>query len=151
MSRTSTKEKSKTPSQFNIGHVASFVAKLRNKATAMRIPILMGPYGPTLLFDSEGTPINNMNNAKRHACSMCILGWIRYLKEDWSKRSTGKKEKRLKKATGHTMDAREIKILIEIDSFESGSHDFDDGLSGGNDNTNHTKAPNDSNYFEGDD
>ena len=59
MSHNSTKEKSKTPSLFNIGHVASFIAKLRGKAIAMHIPVLMGPYGPALLFDSEGTPINN--------------------------------------------------------------------------------------------
>jgi hypothetical protein len=43
-----------------------------------------------------------------------------------------------------------VKILAEIDGFESDSDDSGDGLSRGNDDNSHAKVPNDPTYSEGD-
>jgi hypothetical protein len=55
--------------------------------------------------------------------------------------------RRLKKATGPIEEGMKTKTLAEFDSSESSS---DDELSKGNNDTSHTKALNDSSYYEGD-
>lgn len=44
-----------------------------------------------------------------------------------------------------------MKTFAKIEDSESDSNDNEDGIFGKNDNTNYAEAPNDSNYFEGDD
>jgi hypothetical protein len=48
------------------------------------------------------------------------------------------------------MELSKTKMLAEINDFESGSDDKNDGLSRGNSDTSHAKAPDDSNYSERD-
>jgi hypothetical protein len=61
--------------------------------------------------------------------------------------------RRLKKATGPIEEGMKTKTLAEFDSSESSSDESDesdDELSKGNNDTSHTKALNDSSYYEGD-
>jgi hypothetical protein len=58
--------------------------------------------------------------------------------------------KRLKKAIGPIEEGTKTKTLAEFDSSESHSDESDDGLSEGNNDTSHAKAPDDSSHCEGD-
>jgi hypothetical protein len=144
------KEISKISTQFGLGLVASNVANLRGKSAATRLIAMLGPFGPTLSLIVEEASMNNVNYTERSPCFMRALGWTRHLWEDWSKKSTIREVKRLKRATGPTVEARKTKMLVEIEGTKSGSKDSDDGIVRRNDDTSHTKALDDSKYFKGD-
>jgi hypothetical protein len=145
---TSTKEKSKIPSQFSLDHVASFIADLKGKVVATHSTCVGGPYRPMLFLNLEGAPTNNISNVKRRPHPLCTLGRARRSREDGFERRATRKTKRLKKADGPTREARKTKMLSEINGSES--NDIDAGLSGGKNDTSHAKAPDDSNYSKED-
>jgi hypothetical protein len=65
-SHTSTKEKSKNPSNFSLGYVAPFVANLMGNALATQSTCVAGQCGPMLSLDIEGAPTNTTNDVERH-------------------------------------------------------------------------------------
>jgi hypothetical protein len=97
--------------------MAPFVANLRGKAGAMHSIGVTSPSRLTLSLNVDGTPTNNINNAKRRPHPMRKLGWIRRSREDGFERCATKKKKKLK-VVGPTVEARKTKTLAEIDDSE---------------------------------
>lgn len=149
-SYNSTKRKSKILSQFGLGHVAPFIANVREKAVTMHPSCVAGPCRPTLSLIVEKALVNNIKDAKSHPHPICILGWARHSREDGSRRRATRKTKRLKKPFGPIGEATKTKTLAEIDDAESDSNDSNARLSRGNNDTIHAIVPYDSTYFEGD-
>jgi hypothetical protein len=145
------KRKSKIFSNFSLGLVAPFVANLRDKVAAMSVLTVLGPSRLTFSLVVQETPTKNISNAERCSHPMHALRQARHSWEDQLERPIGRKAEKLKKAVGPTVEARKMKTFAEIEDSESDSNDNDDGIFGKNDNTNYAEAPNDSNYFEGDD
>jgi hypothetical protein len=145
-SRTSTEGNSKIPFQFSLGHVRPFVINLKGKAAATRVVVVMCLFQSTLFLDVKRMTTNNINYIGRRPCPVRPLEQARHSREDWSERPIGRKAKRLMKAVGPTVEARETMTLAKIDGFESGSNDSDARLSGRNDDTIHAKVLDDSNY-----
>jgi hypothetical protein len=148
--RTSTKRKSKIPSQFTLGNVALFVANLRGKTVTTHSTCVTGPSRPMLSLDFGGAPTNNINSGKRSPHPMCTLRRVRLSRDDGSERLTRRKTKGLKKALGPTVEAKKTKMLAEIDGSESDSNDCNARLFGGNNNTSHAEELDDSSYSVGD-
>jgi hypothetical protein len=142
--------KSTTPSQFTLDHVAPFVANLRSNVVAPHSTGVGEPSGTTLPLDVQGTLLNNRNNEKWHSLPVRTLGWVRCPREEGSERCATKTPKRLKKSIGPIQDGPKKRMLAEFDSSESQSDDGDDGLSEGNNETNHAEALDNSSYSEGD-
>jgi hypothetical protein len=101
-------------------------------------------------LDVEGVPTDIINDAKRCSYPIRTLRQARRIREFGFERGAMRKTKRLKKAFGPTTEAMKTKMLAEINDSKSDSDDSDSELSKGNNKTSHAKAPNDLNYFEGD-
>jgi hypothetical protein len=92
---------------------------------------MLGPFGLTLFLVVEDIPTNNVYDAERHPRQMHVLGWIRHLQENLSKRLARRKALRLKMAIDPIVEAKKTKTLVESKGVESSSDDRDDGLSRG--------------------
>ena len=149
-SHTSTEGNSKIPFYFSLGHVAPFLINLKNKAATMRVVVVMCLFQLTLFLDIKRTTTNNINYVERRPCPMRLLEQARHSREDWFERPVGRKAKRLMKAINPTMEARKTMMLAKIDGSKSSSNDSDAGLSRRNDDTNHAKVLDDSNYSKKD-
>jgi hypothetical protein len=104
------------------------------------------PSGTTLPKDVQGTLPNNRNNGKWHPLPVRTLRQARRPRKEGSERRATRMPKRLKKSNGPIQDGPKKKTLAEFDNSESQSNDGDDGLSEGNNETSHAKAPDDSSY-----
>jgi hypothetical protein len=93
---------------------------------------------------------NNINNIERRPHLVLTHGWVRRPGEEGSERHATRMAKRLKKATSPIEEGTKTKMLAEFDSSEINSNDSNDGLSEGNNDTSHAKAPDDSSYCKGD-
>jgi hypothetical protein len=149
-SRASTRSKSKNAPQSSLGHVAPFVANLRDQALPKKSTISVGPRRPMLSRDVEGAPTNNIDNGNERLPPIRALRWARHPREDGPRRDVTKQTKRIKSATGPTQDKTKTKKLVEFGCVGHDSDDNDAKLLGENDDTSHAEAPSVSTYCEGD-
>jgi hypothetical protein len=89
-SRASTRSKSKNAPQSSLGHVAPFVANLRDQALPRQSATSVGPRRPMFSRDIEGDPTNNTNNGNKRPPPICALGRARRPREDGPRRNVTK-------------------------------------------------------------